>query len=225
MSRYANVDSTGVPAIITQSSRVNRLSRKPEVKYVDTIGSLTCSQPTPVELPLNLPAQALTEFGRIGSQIDCVAIEGNIDFSYTSGTAAPVAHATQIYLWTVFRYLKTVTGSFAAPPGVGQFYNLDLTTNYTPLSLRNQDHVEDYDILAAGQIELDMPSWNSGGNTEHIKTLNFKHICNFPIDFENAAGANVVDNMVMLQIVAQNPANTGGTSTIQYGLRLMYTDC
>jgi len=223
-NRGAKLGYPGLPGALFSSITEPRRARVPEVKYVDTNTTSTVATSTPLVLPLNLPAQGTNAITRLGNSIDCVCIEGNLEFIWGSGTTVPANSDCQIFRWFLTKYNKTVDTTFAAPPSINTFLNTDAAGFYSPMSLPNPEHEKDWTIMASGQVELQLGNWISANETTTTKIVPFRVKSDFPIDFDSSGGGSVCNNLPFLIVVAQYAVNGGGVTIVGYNIRVEYTD-
>jgi hypothetical protein len=171
-----------------------------------------------------MPAQALTAIGRIGNSIDCIRLEGNLQFLFGTGTGATLASANQTYRWYIVKYNKTLDTTYASPPSITTFLDADQSSNYSVMSLPDVEHEQDWTIFASGQVDVEIYNFNASVNSVYTKNITFRHDCNFPIDFDSTGAGSVCENLPFLICTAMNPGNTGGLNNIAWNMRMVYTD-
>jgi len=223
-SGRANARGTGMPAKLSSSVREPRVSRLPEAKYVDTVSSAAVVNTSSLVDPFTMPAQGITPLTRIGNSIDCIRLEGSLQFFFGSGTASPVPNASQVFRWYIVKYNKTLDTTFGAPPSINTFLDADQGGNYTPMSLPDVEHMKDWTIFASGQETMDLNAWNTAGNTNKTHIVSFVHECSFPIDFDSTGAASCCNNLPFLIVTAMNAVNTGSLSNIAWNMRTVFTD-
>jgi hypothetical protein len=166
--------------------------------------------------------QGATSQTRTGDSIKVTRIDLSLLFTYSTGTTS--GFCSQIFKYWLVRYLKTPSTSGTASFGISEFLNQDYNSNYTPMSLHNPDTLENFVIMAAGQVQLDIPFSNTVINNVGDKLIEISHECSYHQTYNGTAAGNLCDNMAYLVTVAINPTNTGGYSNLQSSIRMFYID-
>jgi len=144
-------------------------------------------------------------------------------FVYNTGTPATSAYQNQIFNWYIIRYLKTPSSNGTTPPSLADFLNIDANSNVSPLSLRNNDLLEDFDVLAQGEVNLRLTNFTTVLSGE-TAVVNLEIPKSFHQTFNGTAAANIADNCCFIACVAINPSSSGGASQLLYSIRQWYID-
>lgn len=194
-----------------------------EDKHADQAVSSSVTATTPVVLALPALVQGITDNTRIGDSVKIVRFDGNLLFQFSTGTTT--SNSSQIFNWYLVRYKKTPSSSGYSSFNISEFLDLDINSDYTPLSLPNSDTNENFQIMMSGTQRVVLPIVTvAGANViEQIK-VDFCHECNFHQEYNTSAYTGVCDNMCFLVLTAVVAANTGGNSLVVSNVRMWYVD-
>lgn len=194
-----------------------------EEKHIDTLGTSTVVASASVVLPIGTVAQGSSSSQRTGDSIKIIRHDLNLLFNYSNGTPATSAQENQNFNWYYIKYNKTPSSSGATAFAISEFLNQDTNGVYTPLSLVNPDTNENFTILDAGQVSIG-PNFlgTISVNANQFVESSLKH--SFHQTYNGSASTNVCDNMTFLVVIASTGINTGGISTLSYGIRQWYVD-
>lgn len=121
-----------------------------------------------------------------------------------------------------FRVLivRSKTGNDGSAPAISNILTLDPDSNYTPLSLRNIDTINDYEILLDKMINI---TDNDPVGTQNSAIYNFKIDTCFPQKYNGTTATSVSMNPVHMYVVTDQTATS--TSAVAKGsIRVMYSD-
>jgi len=166
-------------------------------------------------------AQGSASNQRVGDSVKISRIDLNMNFAYSTGTST-VAN-TQIWNWYLVRYLKTAATSGTTAPNISEFLNQDGNSLYSPISFPNPDTIENFQLMANGQVEVDLPNIATTASTSY-KVVNISHPCNFHQEYNGSANTTITDNMCFVIVTALNGANTAGTSAVTISSAMFYID-
>lgn len=218
-SRYTGKSAAG--NIARDISMITRMLNT-ERKQVDTLLASTSVVATgPLVSWVSSPAQGTTGSTRDGDSIKVVRIDANLFFGFGSGTTNSAAN--QVFTYALVKYKKTPSTGGSTPFAIGDMLVVDGNGNYTPLSLPNNDLIENFQILANGQIVVETP-WATASNNTVTRVVNLSIDCSFHQTFTGSTAATIVDNSVFWVVTALSGANTGGGSAFQHTTRLWYVD-
>jgi hypothetical protein len=193
-----------------------------EDKHVDSYNSASVTNTAPFISNITGPVQGITVNQRIGDSIKLMKIDLEI-YAYYSGTAATASYGSQDFRYWILRYKKTPATGGSVPFNISEFLVPDPSGNYSTLSMFNTDTNENFQVMALGEITINLATLASA-NITYSKTLALRHECSFHQEFNGAATSNVCDNAVFFVCVAQNPLNTGGNSGLLYNSRVWFVD-
>lgn len=199
-------------------SIINTEDKQADANYT----AQTVTAPSPLIQALPVPAQGTSGSQRIGDSILINKIDMDLTFSY-SGTAATATNADQTFRYWLVRYLKTPATSGTSNFNLSEFLNVDASSQYTTASLMNTDTNENFQVMLCGDVQLRLPTLASA-QISVSKTIPIRHSCHFHQIFNGSTSGNITDNMCFLVVVAMNPANTGGSSTVINTTRMWYVD-
>jgi hypothetical protein len=166
-------------------------------------------------------AQGTSSSTRVGDSIKITRIDLNMLFQFGSGTATTIF--TQIFNWYLVRYKKTPSTSGTTAFGISEFLNQDANSQYTPLSFPNPDGNQNFQLMANGQVQLEVPTTTSASSTVQ-KIITLSHDCNFHQEYSGSANTTITDNMCFIVVTAQNAINTGGASNCLLQSAMWYVD-
>jgi hypothetical protein len=193
-----------------------------EKKRIDSlVGAFNVNSTTPAILFVNAPAEGATNSQRTGDSIKVVRYDALVKFSYGTGTSNTIGN--QIFNYYLVRYLKTPSTAGSTPPGIGEMLLVDPDGNLTPLSLVNDDTIENFQFLLQGTIDV-RPQYATAPNNNFSLLIPLSHECGFHQTFNNTTAASICDNAVFWIFTAANATNTAGSSTVEYSTRCWYVD-
>lgn len=166
-------------------------------------------------------AQGTASNQRVGDSVKITRIDLNMLFQYGSGTAT--TSFTQIFNYYLIRYKKTPTSSGTTAFNISEFLNQDGNSNYTPLSFPNPDNNQNFQLMANGTVQIDLPTATSASATGQ-RLVSLSHDCNFHQEYNGAANTTITDNMCFVVVTAQNAINTGGASNVLIQSAMWYVD-
>jgi hypothetical protein len=193
-----------------------------EDKHMDnSITFTTVAQGASLVQVLNPPAQGTSALTRVGNSIKINRIQLSMLFKYSSGTGT--AYLKQIFKYFLVRWLKTPSSSGTTPFTIGDFLDVDQNSNYTVNSLGDPDTDENFVVMAAGSVNVNLPQ--ALGTDQIVNELvEFDHPCSFHQTFNSTTAASITDGTVFMVFTAAVPANTGGTSSVAFTSRQMFID-
>lgn len=224
MVGFAKTRYTGKGAAGNIARDMSMLGRmfNTERKQVDTLMASTSVVSTGSLVTwVSSPAQGTTGSTRDGDSIKIVRIDANLFFGYGSGTTN--TGSNQVFNYALVRYRKTPSSGGSTPFAISDMYVPDANGNYTPLSLPNNDLIENFQILTAGTIVLENP-WATAVNNTVTRVVPLSIECSFHQTFTGSTAASIVDNSLFWVFTALSGANTGGGSAIQASTRVWYVD-
>jgi hypothetical protein len=192
-----------------------------EDKHVDTsIGTTSVTNTASLVVAVSGPIQGITGSTRTGDSIKINKIDLNIHFNYSSGTSATSIYTNQYFNWYLVRYLKTLSNT---PFAIGDMLNNDAGGNVTPMSLVNTDLIEDFQLMASGQVNVIVQKLGTvSTNDDELRFVS--HECSFHQSYTGAGIASISDNQMFLVFTALNPINAGGVSSVQVQARTWFID-
>jgi hypothetical protein len=195
-----------------------------EEKHFDTVTAATTVTSTSSQvLAIGSMAEGSDSNQRTGRSIKIVRTDLNLVFTYSTGTPATTSIQNQYFNWYYVKYLKSAAGAGQTPFGISEFLNQDPGSNYTPISLPNPDTNENFQVLASGQIEVDLPDATTALSSRFkIITLQVDRV--FHQTYNGSTAASISDNMCFLVFTALNAINAGGASNVAFGVRQWYVD-
>lgn len=195
-----------------------------EDKKVDNIAAAAnCLSTTPIVYGIGTMAQGTTSAARIGNSIKINRIDLNMDFVYSTGTPATMNTGLQSFRYFLVKYLKTPSTNGTVAFATSEFLNVDVNGNYTTMSFPNSDTNENFQILAEGEVNIDLPVIGTVSIGSH-RQVSLTRQCDFHQDYSGSAATTITDNMVWLVIVARFGANAGGVSQVEINARTWYID-
>jgi len=224
MVGFAKARYTGKKAAGNIAGDLARIARmfNTERKQVDTkISTTNVYNSAPVVSHVVSPAQGTTGSTRDGDSIKVVRIDANLQFGFGSGTSNSLAD--QRFNYFLVQWLKTPSTGGSTPFAIADFLDVDAAGNYTPMSFPNNDLNENYKVLIAGDIRLDVPFATAANNTM-TRTVSHSLECSLHQTFTGAAATTIVDNALFWVIVGSNGINAGGSSYCLVSTRLWYVD-
>jgi hypothetical protein len=194
-----------------------------ENKHVDIQNSNTVLPSASLILCCTPPAEGSDSNQRTGRSLKVDKIDLLLQFTYSTGTPATCAVQSQIFNWYLVRYLKTPSSGGTTVFNITEFLNQDANSQYTPMSLINDDTDENFQVMAAGTQHLTLPflpTVASAFNAIQTHT----HQCSFHQTFNGTTAATITDNCVFLVVTAMNASNTGGISNCTSTMRMWFVD-
>jgi hypothetical protein len=193
-----------------------------EEKHQDnSISNTNVQLATSLVQVLNPPATGTSSQTRIGNSIKVNRIQFSMLFRYTSGTGT--LYLNQNFKWYLVRWLKTPSSSGTTPFSIADFLEVDQASNYSTQSLADPDTIENFAVMAAGSVELNLPQ-GLGTDQSVSKVVDVDHACSFHQTFNSTTAASITDGCVFLVVVASSPSNTAGSSNISFTSRMMFID-
>ncbi len=166
-------------------------------------------------------AQGTASNQRVGDSVKITRIDLQMLFQYGSGTST--TQFTQIYNWYLVRYKKTPSSSGTTAPNIAEFLNQDANSNYTPLSFPNPDTNDNFQLMATGTVQIDLPAQSTASATSQ-KLVRISHNSNFHQEYSGSANTTITDNMCFVIVTAMNGINTGGASNVLIQSGMWYVD-
>ncbi len=202
-----------------------------EQKFLDqTSVPANCASDVPVVIALTPPAQGDTSSTRDGNSIKVTRIDLKLGFSFAAGGTGDVTvNNNQIFQWYLFRWKKTPTSSGSTPPSIGDIFLVDGNGAYTTNSLLNVNTNANYQLMANGTVDLEVPYWTISGtsdNSVNREIVDVVHNCEFHQYFSSTTAASITDNLVFMVILASSGGNgsTNNLSQYQLSARVWYVD-
>jgi len=194
-----------------------------EEKHIDTsMTATTVNLSVPAVVAVTATAQGSNNSQRTGNSIKINRIDVLFQYNFSSGTVATTAAQNQIFNWYLIRYLKTPS-SGAANFAITDFLQNDPNGNTSPISPMNTDLQEDFQVMAFGQVHLDL-HFNTTAITTVSKVVELSHNCSFHQTYTSTTAASLVDNSVHLVFSAMSGGNGGGVSQVAFFARMFYVD-
>jgi len=194
-----------------------------ELKHIDSsVANFTVNLSTPVVQTLITVAQGSASTQRTGDSVKFNRIDINFQYTFDSGTVATTAAQNQVFNWYLVRYLKTPS-SGSVNFAITDFLLTDANGFNSPMSQPNTDLNEDFQVMASGQVHLDL-HFNTTSISRVTKMVEISHTCSFHQTFSGASAATNVDNSVHLVFTAISGGNGGGQSNCAYFARMFYVD-
>ncbi len=218
-SRYTGKQSAAnIAKDLQMLGRILNIERKESLTQ-NAVVTVTNSAPLVQACPS--VAQGTTGSTRTGDSIKVVRLDIKLLFNYGTGTSNSICN--QIFDYYIVRWLKTPSSSGATPFNISDFLIADVNSAYTPMSLPNNDLMEDFQILANGRSKVSSNFATSATNTMY-DLVDLSIDCDFHQTFTGAAATTIVDNSLFIVVVALNPINTGGNSQLISSARLWFVD-
>lgn len=217
---------TGKGAVrnIAQDLSALKMLVNTEDKQIFTLAAnQTVSQVSSLVYGIGTMAQGTASNQRVGDSVRINRIDLNMVFSWNSGTVATTAALNQTFYWYLVRYKKTPPTSGTVAFNISEFLNADNNGNYTPLSFPNPDTIENFQLMANGEVVLTLPTATTAISTVH-KVISVTHSCSFHQEYNGAANTTITDNMCWLIFTAYNPVNAGGASVVSVQSAMWYVD-
>lgn len=193
-----------------------------EEKQIFTLPSAqTVSNVSPLVYGIGTMAQGTASNQRVGDSVKITRIDLNLLFLYSSGTTT--VSFSQTFNWYLLRYKKTPASSGTTAFGIAEFLNADGGSQYTPISFPNPDTADNFQLMAAGQVALDLPVQTTVSTTAS-KVVSLSHNCNFHQEYNGSANTTITDNMCFVVLTAISGANTGGASQVVIQSAMWYVD-
>jgi hypothetical protein len=222
-ARNRYVKRGGLTQIAADINELRKMMNTEE-KHTDTQTTATSTVlSSSTILLVNPPAEGSDNNQRTGRSIKVVKIDCNFQFLFSSGTVSTTGILNQLFNYYVIKYLKTPSSSGSVPFVINDLLNIDPNGNFSPLSFPNSDIIEDFAILASGQIDVELPETTTAPSYRN-KAVTLSIDRSFHQSFNGTALTNITDNCVFVVFTALNPANTGGNSTVTSSVRLWYVD-
>lgn len=194
-----------------------------EEKHIDTLGATTVVASASAIIPIGTVAQGSTSSQRSGDSIKIIRHDLNLLFNYSTGTPATTAQEFNTFNWYYVKYNKTPSSSGATAFNISEFLNQDNNSAYTPLSLVNPDTNENFTILDSGQVKVG-PQFIGSASVNAFQLVEASIQRPYHQTYNGTAASNVCDNMTFLVVTCSQIANTGGVSSLTYGVRQWYID-
>lgn len=224
ISGYARQRYTGKTAAANIARDINMLRTMLNVerKEVTTYsGAVTVSLASPAIQYIPSAAQGSSGTTRDGDSIKIVRIDGSVVFTYGTGTTN--LYGTQVFKYFLLRYLKTPSTSGTTAFASTEFLNLDAGGNISTMSLPATDTMENFSVISSGLCELS-PTFATAVNNYAYRQVDISCDVDFHQTFNGSASSAIVDNALFWVVVALNPSNTGGGSSVQLTTRLWFVD-
>lgn len=185
-----------------------------ENKQVYTLATgQTVTQSAPLVYGLSTTSQGSGSANRTGDSIKVDRIDLILQFEYSTGTLATTSRQTQIFNWYLVRYLKTPSSGGTASFAITEFINVDGGGSSSAISFPNSDTNQNFDILKAGQVVIDLP-YTAATSATTTRIVTHSQECSFHQTYNGSGTSNITDNMVYLVFTAASNANAGGTSLV-----------
>jgi len=112
-------------------------------------------------------------------------------------------------------------GQSNTDPGISQILNTDVNGNYTPLSLRNVEKLDDFEILC--DETLFCKHMYSTQTTSMVNNANYKVNCSFVQRYTSTTAASIEMNPMFAYVLTDGPFGTT-TASGQLSIRTVYSD-
>jgi len=224
-----------IKKLITADSRIVK-KLKPEVKYLDLFPSETFffGSDVPFQKALVYPSNGWITSNRIGSKIENVRLQ--LRGQLRGNALNVVGGIITFYILYYKRQRSIATGSYydaiANTGGIGPFLLADAGADFTQMSLRDFDHMQDWQVMGKKSMVL-KPDQLASANP----TRNFSLNCKLKdIKFDASIGNTntIVDGMCQIFAIASfGEAPVGSTDALKlastgynmsYNYRITYTD-
>jgi hypothetical protein len=193
-----------------------------EQKHVDTLtGPLTVVNGTSQVTALGTVGQGSTSAQRTGDSVKVCRVDMQLRFQYTSGTTN--TREDQTFKYWLVRYLKTPISAGTSPFGINEFLNQDWNGDYSTSSFHNPDNMQNFDILALGQLYLPL-QFNVATGSSAVRVVELSVDCDFHQIYNGTTGSTICENMLFLVLVGTQTVNAGGASEVVVGSRVWYLD-
>lgn len=186
-------------------------SRVIDTKYIDFTSAISGLKSTASQVYgiLAVP-QGAAESQRIGNDIRILKFLVSIEFVHGSSTNDQT-----------FRILlvRAKAHNTSADPGIGTILQNDQAGNKTPVSLRDVNSLEDYEILLDKMVMV--PTNYNASHGQRVCQYEVKTA--FPQRYSGAASSTCIRNPVFLYLLT-NTANVTTGATGQVNVRTIYAD-
>lgn len=194
-----------------------------EMKYVNTKTGNNITNTAGFVDVLTSAAEGSDSTQRTGRSIKIQRVDVNLEFIYSSGTAATSAEQDCRFSWFVIQYLATPSTSGATAFNIADFLDTDMSGNYTSMSMGDPDTARDFRILANGIVDTQIQSVPAAS----YAARGYASACidtNFHQSFNSTTAASIVDNNICIVLTAQRAVNTGGACQYNMNARMWFTD-
>jgi len=198
-------------SVLRQKTVTAPMSRKIDTKYLDFKLALSGIKTTALtQVIVGEVPQGTAESQRIGNDIRLIKYLVSLELIHGS------ERIDQTFRVVMVRAKAAQTN---AVPSLSNIWNTDVNGNYTPLSLRNVNELEDYEILLDQMILMD----NNYAASHGVRCKNFEINTCFPQRYSGAGATTVVRNPVFLYVMT-NATNTTTGASGQITIRCIYSD-
>jgi len=122
--------------------------------------------------------------------------------------------------WFRLLMVRSKTGNSDTNPALTDILNNDSNSNTTPMSLRNVNNLEDWEILLDKTIKL---TNHTGALNHSVALQQFQIDTCFPQRFSGTGSSSIIRNPVFWYLVTDAPNTTTGALG-QITFRIMYSD-
>jgi hypothetical protein len=219
-NRYTR--ENGIQNLASDVSRLMSVINTEDKQVSTNNAAITVTNAASSIINISGSAQGAASNQRNGDSIKINRFDLEITFAY-GGTAATATNGNQLFRYWLIRYKKTPVSGGSTPFNISEFLTTDSNGNYSPMSLPNTDTNENFQVMLAGEKEIQLSTLSPTQLTyTHLQTI--RHDCNFHQEYNGSLATNVCDNAVFFVCVALNGANTGGTSAYALTTRTWYID-
>lgn len=198
-------------SVLRQKTVTAPMSRKMDTKYLDFKLALSGIKTTALtQVIVGEIPQGSAESQRIGNDIRMIKYLVSVELIHGS------ERLDQTFRIVMVRAKAAQTN---AVPSLSNIWNTDVNGNYTPLSLRNVNELEDYEILLDQMILID----NNYSASHGVRCKNYEINTCFPQRYSGSGATTVVRNPVFLYIMTNSINTTTGASG-QITIRCIYSD-
>jgi len=192
-----------------------------EEKHIDTLtGATTVTSGSSLISSIGTMAEGSDSNQRTGRSVKIIRTDLLMSFQYSTGAPGTQAFQNQVFNWYLVKYNKTTSN---AAFSIADLLNQDPGSNYTAISLPNPDLNQNFTILDAGVVDVDLTEATTVTSARVvIKQVTVNR--SFHQIYSSTTAASITDNMCFLVFTAFQPINTGGLSQIAYSARMWYVD-
>lgn len=198
-----------------QSNKYQRISKSPEIKYVDTATNTGITQTGTVD-SLNLTAQGSDNNQRIGRKITVknIQIKGQVAATTADlGTAAAYPESSDTIRVAIV-YDKQTNG---AVPTYSQIFNAGAGL-YAPFSPRNLDYIDRFVVLASESLNISVSGPNGVNFERFIK-------CSLETRYDNTTAVIAsVESGGFFLVYADINGSGANNATLTCWIRVQFTD-